>query len=223
MTPGKPTDNKRKRAPSRRALQTRARILDAAEILFATRGFDGASMRDIAAEAGVQVGLVHHHGGGKDALFAHVVSRRAKHLAAARLEALDTRSAQGDRTLEGVLRCFLLPYLELAAAGPEWMAYARLVAQVSADPRWAPISEQYFDPTAQVFLEEIRALFPDVAPGRVATGFVFTVSAMLALVTSQWRIQALDAQSDPHDGAEALIAFCAAGLRASCTGEAQQN
>ena len=68
---------KRKRAPSKRSLETRARILDAAERLFAQGGFDGASMRDIAMAADVPVALVNFHGGAKEALFETVVARRA--------------------------------------------------------------------------------------------------------------------------------------------------
>ncbi|MEO3810666.1 helix-turn-helix domain-containing protein [Sphaerisporangium sp. B11E5] len=49
-------------------LTARARIRDAALRLFAERGIDGASIRDIAAEAGVSSGLVRHHFGSKEAL-----------------------------------------------------------------------------------------------------------------------------------------------------------
>jgi AcrR family transcriptional regulator len=49
-------------------LTARARIRDAAIRLFGERGIEGASIRDIAAEAGVSSGLVRHHFGSKDAL-----------------------------------------------------------------------------------------------------------------------------------------------------------
>jgi AcrR family transcriptional regulator len=49
-------------------LTARARIRDAALRLFAERGIDGATIRDIAAEAGVSSGLVRHHFGSKEAL-----------------------------------------------------------------------------------------------------------------------------------------------------------
>jgi AcrR family transcriptional regulator len=47
---------------------TRDRIRDAALALFGTHGFDGASVRDIAARAGVSPALVMHHFGSKEAL-----------------------------------------------------------------------------------------------------------------------------------------------------------
>ena len=49
-------------------LTARARIRDAALRLFTERGIGGATIRDIAAEAGVSSGLVRHHFGSKEAL-----------------------------------------------------------------------------------------------------------------------------------------------------------
>lgn len=212
MTP----ETTRKRAPSRRSLATRARILDAAERVFADKGFAGATMRDIAAAAGTQVGLVHHHGHGKEDLFRQTIARRAEELARRRLDALAVCKAQGTPTLPAILDCFFGPYLNLAQGDAQWLAYARLVAHVSADPAWRDISEAHFDPTAQVFIAEIAALYPAAPRARIAAGFVYSVSAMLALVTSRWRIDAL-AQDGAAGTLDDLVAFCAAGLGASLT------
>jgi AcrR family transcriptional regulator len=48
---------------------TRSSILDAARNAFAEKGYDKASIRAIAAEAGVDPALVHHYFGTKDDLF----------------------------------------------------------------------------------------------------------------------------------------------------------
>jgi AcrR family transcriptional regulator len=48
---------------------TREAILDAAREAFAERGYDGASIRQIATGAGVDPALVHHYFGAKDKLF----------------------------------------------------------------------------------------------------------------------------------------------------------
>lgn len=60
------------RRPGRRPgrSSTRDDILAAARVLFGERGYDKASIRAIAAEAGVDPALVHHFFGTKDALFA---------------------------------------------------------------------------------------------------------------------------------------------------------
>jgi len=49
-------------------LTARARIRDAAIELFADRGIEGATIRDIAQKAGVSSGLLRHHFGSKDGL-----------------------------------------------------------------------------------------------------------------------------------------------------------
>lgn len=49
-------------------LTARARIRDAAIELFADRGIDGATIRDIAQKAGVSSGLLRHHFGSKEGL-----------------------------------------------------------------------------------------------------------------------------------------------------------
>jgi TetR/AcrR family transcriptional regulator, regulator of cefoperazone and chloramphenicol sensitivity len=49
-------------------LTARARIRDVAVGLFASRGYRGTTIRDVAAEAGVSPGLVQHHFGAKEGL-----------------------------------------------------------------------------------------------------------------------------------------------------------
>jgi AcrR family transcriptional regulator len=48
---------------------TKARILDAAEEVFAARGFQGASTREIAARAGVNISSLHYHWESKETLY----------------------------------------------------------------------------------------------------------------------------------------------------------
>jgi AcrR family transcriptional regulator len=51
---------------------TKARILAAAEAVFAARGFEGASTREIAAAAGVNISSLHYHWASKEALYVAV-------------------------------------------------------------------------------------------------------------------------------------------------------
>jgi hypothetical protein len=122
--------------------------------------------------------------------------------------------AKGVLSLRAILDCFIRPYVMLAqTGGPGWLAYGRLVAHVSVDPRWRDIAAECFDPTAQRFIAEITALYPNTEPALLASGQVYSVSAMLAHLNSAWRVEALAQGGDMAD-VDHLIEFCAAGIEA---------
>ena len=55
--------------------RTAERILDAAEELFAERGYAGATLRDVATRVGVRPPSLYNHFASKDALYAAVLER----------------------------------------------------------------------------------------------------------------------------------------------------
>lgn len=60
---------------TRRGAATADRILDAAEAVFAERGYAGASLRDVAHGVGVRIPSLYNHFAGKEALYAAVLER----------------------------------------------------------------------------------------------------------------------------------------------------
>ena len=69
MATAGPTPGRRRRGRPAGNSDTRPVILDAARTCFAERGYDRATIRDIAAAAGVDPALLHHHFGTKHDLF----------------------------------------------------------------------------------------------------------------------------------------------------------
>lgn len=63
-------------------MKTRERLIDVATSLFAARGYDGVSVRDITAAAGTNLGAVTYHFGSKAALFGEVIEREIRPLVA---------------------------------------------------------------------------------------------------------------------------------------------
>ncbi|MEQ1954963.1 TetR family transcriptional regulator [Mesorhizobium yinganensis] len=59
---------------TRDAQATRERLATAARMLFSRQGFERTTVRDIAAEAGVNPALINRYFGGKEQLFAEAVS-----------------------------------------------------------------------------------------------------------------------------------------------------
>jgi len=76
MTIVAPQVANRPRASRRRdAEATRAAILAAAKTHFARSGYEGAYLRDIAVDAGVDAAMINRYFGGKEGLFAEVLRR----------------------------------------------------------------------------------------------------------------------------------------------------
>ena len=69
--------NHRKRMTGR---ERREQLLDIGRRLFAERGFQGTSIEEIAAQAGVSKPVVYEHFGGKEGLYAVVVDREVERL-----------------------------------------------------------------------------------------------------------------------------------------------
>ena len=67
-------------ADPEREAATKAQVLTAAERLFALHGFQNVSVRDITAEAGVNLASVNYHFGSKDQLLFEIFRRRTAEL-----------------------------------------------------------------------------------------------------------------------------------------------
>jgi AcrR family transcriptional regulator len=73
----------------RRRQRTRDLLLDAAEEVFAARGFEGASLEDIADTAGYSRGAIYKHFGGKEELFLAANKRFNERILEAFLDLID--------------------------------------------------------------------------------------------------------------------------------------
>jgi AcrR family transcriptional regulator len=82
--------------------ETRLRILDAALALFRERGFDAATMRDIAAQAGVATGAAYYYFSSKDAIVLAFYERATREMASQEEDVL-TGSKDLRSRLAGIL------------------------------------------------------------------------------------------------------------------------
>lgn len=76
------SDGKSKRVQRSRmtSVERREQLIEIARALFAERGFEGASIEEIASRAGVSKPIVYEHFGGKQGLYAVVVDREVQQL-----------------------------------------------------------------------------------------------------------------------------------------------
>jgi AcrR family transcriptional regulator len=215
---------RRQRANSRSQL-TRDRILDAAEHLFAARGFHGCSIRDITGEAQVDVALANYHFGSKQGLLEAVIARRAQDLNAERLARLDAVLAAGrgrKPSLEAIIDAFTHPLLDRSArGGPGWKSYFALVAEVNNSPEFGSVlMTRNFDQVVQRFIDAIRVALPGSAERDIYWAYHFLSGALTLTFAETGRIDKLSGgackSSDLGSVHERLVPYCAAGFRALC-------
>jgi AcrR family transcriptional regulator len=97
--------------PGTGSAATRSEIFTAAERLFARHGFHGVSIRDITAEAGVNIAAVNYHFRSKDELLLEIFRTRAAELNRARARMLHEATArhEGRPPLREILAALFAP------------------------------------------------------------------------------------------------------------------
>ena len=96
--------------------RTAQRILDVAEDLFARRGYDGTSLRQIADGAGIREPGLYNHFSSKQALYEAVLYRALNPMAMALERHLETASGLRDYTdLPAIMTDLLLDHPQMAA------------------------------------------------------------------------------------------------------------
>jgi AcrR family transcriptional regulator len=96
---------------------TKAAVFNAAERLFALHGFQNVSVRDITAEAGVNLASVNYHFGSKDALLFEIFRRRTSELNRERARMLHEAADRhgGKPPVREILEAYFAPPLRWAA------------------------------------------------------------------------------------------------------------
>jgi AcrR family transcriptional regulator len=176
---------------------TRDRILAAATELFSERSFDGATMRDIAAEAGVTQPLVNYHFRSKDELWQAAVDALFARLD----EAMDERQ-RGLRGVDDVTTAKLLvrEFVVFSARNPQ---LHRIITQESkADgPRMDYLVDNHVRPiyertTAMLAALAERGAVPPIAPAHLYYILTGAGPTMFVLAPECRRLTSLDPTAD---------------------------
>ncbi len=113
----------------------RERLLDAAEELFCEHGFEGASIRDIAASADCNIASVNYYFGGKDKLYTEVWHRQLIQMRDARLQSIEQVLSEsgGKPSLEDLLRSFANAFIGPLVDESRGRRFIKLMAREMID------------------------------------------------------------------------------------------
>ncbi len=199
----------------------RQRLIAAGERLFAEHGWNGVSIRTIAAEADVSLAALNYHFGLKENLLAEIFAARARPIAEERERRLTELEANGGLTLENVIEAFMRPAFSVSGDGDfGGRVFARLRARLGTEPEAFSrrILADAFDASSKRYVAALAHLLPELSATDLAWRFHFLLGTMVYTMADSGRIQALtDGGCDPSDVETALhqlVPFLAAGLRA---------
>ena len=203
------------------ATDTKERILEAAERLFAAYGFAGTSLRAVTKEARVNLAAVHYHFGTKEDLLRAVLSRIVVPVNRERLrmlEQVEAAAGSDPPLLEAILEAFIAPDLRLIRdLGERGVIITRFLGRSYTEPAEMvqALSREHYEELGQRFMEAYARALPEVPQAELYWRFKLVVGVLTYVL----------ADTDPTDGyaedlsdvdgtVRRLVAFLAAGLRA---------
>ena len=203
---------------------TRERLLDAAENLFAANGLEGVSVRAITTRAQANLAAIGYHFGSKDALIQEVIRRRYNWLSSVRMERLGHLEAKADSevpSLEDVIDVLLLPVLNPFPDRPVDSArYRQFFSRVySESPQFQKsIQIKGFRKTTERLVALLRRALPHLSDEDIYWRLHFSAGPLVSTLTHGNRLRVIsNGLCDPDDINEAvnqLRGFICAGLAA---------
>lgn len=204
--------------------ETVERILDAAEQLFAEKGFAETSLRLITSKAGVNLAAVNYHFGSKKALIQAVFSRFLGPFCASLEKELDRRQAKPEAqhaTLEDLLHLLVSQAMAVARSGNDLSIFMRLLGLAFSQSQGH--LRKYLEEVYGKVFRRYMLLVNEAAPKLPPIELFWRVHFMLgAAAFSMSGIKALRAMAETDFGVNTsteqvmhlMVPFFAAGMRA---------
>jgi AcrR family transcriptional regulator len=211
---------------------TPQRILHSAIELFAERGFDQVTVRDIAERADVNHAAIGYYFGAKEQLIKRAIATVIAPLNEQRISALNAvkvKSGKRRLKLEHVVRAMVEPTVTACMVGMGVQRhYARMLILAFAlrQPFVEEVVSAQTDDVATQFVTALSEAVPGADRADMYWGFDFMIGSMLHILLDTSRNHRLRRISDglcdtssPRDVTEHLVRFVTAGFRAKIAKE----
>lgn len=203
----------------------REEILDAAEEVFAERGYAPTSVRTIAHHASVNPALIAYYFGSKERLFEEVFKRRGALIAMRWEELLDALEARPGQppTVHELLRAYLTAELDMKRSGVAGRRFVRLQARVhdETDALHFRLRREVYDAATRRYLAALQRALPEVDPADIYWRMMFIIGAFLYMMSGVDRLDDLSGgrytSDDINELVERLTSFVVAGMSSAST------
>jgi len=215
---------------TREAHETRQRLLDSAERLFAEGGFEATSVREITADAECNVAAVNYYFGGKESLYRETFRGLLADLRDRRISRVqsDMEASAGSQTLEMLLESMANAFLEPLVAGGRGRLFMGFMAHEMADRHLPPqvFLGEFIRPMFEAYMEGLRRVGPPLEPTAGRMCVMSLMGQMLHVVKAHQLSGEIDDDDFfPQDLSEVVrhvVRFTAGGIRA-CAMESRES
>ena len=200
------TERARKKMPSNKTTSKRVYrktkllrndLLDAAEQLFAEKGFEKTTIRDITDHLGVRLAAVNYHFDSKHNLLQEMIHRRAGILNEARRERLDQVTIDQSKPYETVyalIRAMFEPLLEYYRSEDDgWHFYckylARMVGAHSFELR--AITNSEYNDIAKTFIDKLAEALPEHSEYQLHCSYQFLIGTFTFVMSDNKRLDGI--------------------------------
>ena len=207
--------------------RVRDRLLDAAEELFCEHGFEGASIRDIAASADCNIASVNYYFGGKEKLYEEVWRRHLIPMRDARIVSVNKVMSQSDGQpqLEVLLRSFADAFIGPMVDENRARQFGTLMAREWIDRRLP--ANMFLDDVVRPTMTAMSNALVKVCQGLDESKVPLVVLSITGQLVQVAHIKAIFEQGNEADlpmfdlnvAIEHIVKFSAAGIRAYVEGK----
>jgi AcrR family transcriptional regulator len=202
--------------------QTRCRLLDAAEKLFAENGFEATSVRDLTNEAECNVAAVNYHYGGKENLYQEMFRRLLGEHREQRIRRIraDLQAAGDEVSLEVFLESFARSFLEPMVDGGRGNRLMAIWDREMHDHHLPPalIFDELIRPMMRTTASALASVGEPIDPGHAQLCMMSVVGQLIHTLKMKRMLEGsgdlvpLSLDLDSHVGH--IVRFSAAGIRA---------
>ena len=177
----------------KKSAEIQAKMLDAAEFLFAKWGYAGVSIRDVTNLAGMRVANISYYFGSKQNLYYEVLRRRAEPLMRMRLERIRAARAQvmkANDKLDALVAAYTDPPLELSQSGDVgWKNFFSLIGQVTFTGFAAPEIAEFFNEPARELMAALADLYPAASQTEIQAAAMLLIGPYIFVLSETGRIE----------------------------------
>jgi len=206
---------------SRELPGTREQLLEAAEELFARKGFDGTSIRDLVELAGCKnISAVNYYFGDKKELYEELFRDRLRETRESRLEAIEAAMEKRNKpTLEKLLGAYAEDFLKPFKDPKRSQRFMQLFFRELAERRLPKnmFLNEMARPTIEALEKAISAVCPKIGKQDILMSILSITGQLVHIMQVRVLFEGTRGHSivsiDINEAVEHIVKFSAAGMR----------